>query len=75
MNIYSWYGSQLIEAVNDQPNLMYHILREFQHQIFDTNNNNNNNNKTKEEETIDIEEEASIVKGNEQQKQQKRPRI
>ena len=52
MNIYSWYGSQLIEAVNDQPNSMYHILREFQHQIFDADNNNNN--KTKEEETIDI---------------------
>ena len=49
------------------------VPREFQHQIFDTDNNNNN--KTKEEETIDIEEEASIVKGNEQQKQQKRPRI
>ena len=61
----------MLEVVNDQPNAMYQILREFQHQLFDTKNNNNTM------ETEEIEEEAaaaaSTVQTNEQQ--QKRPRL
>ena len=67
MTMYSWYGTQLFEAVNDQPNSLYQILREFQHQIFDTNNNN-----TTEEET---EEEAAASTVTNIEHKQKRTRI
>ena len=34
INVNSWYGSHLFESVNDQPNSIYRILRELQHQLF-----------------------------------------
>ena len=71
MTIYSWYGAQLFEAVNDQPNSIYQILREFQHQIFDTSNRNT----MEEEEEEEMEEEAAASTVTKIEQKQKRPRI
>ena len=32
----SWYGARILDAVNDQPSLLYRVLRQFQHQRFVT---------------------------------------
>ena len=36
INLTSWYGARILEAVNDQPSLLYRVFRKFQHQRFET---------------------------------------
>ena len=37
INLNSWYGPHILEAVKDQPSLLYRVLRQFQQQRFETN--------------------------------------
>ena len=37
INLNSRYGHRILEAVNEQPSLLYRVLRKFQHQRFETN--------------------------------------
>jgi len=37
INLNSRYGAHILEAVKDQPSVLYRFLRKFQHQRFETN--------------------------------------
>jgi len=36
IHLTSWYGARILESVNDQPSLLYRVLRQFQQQRFET---------------------------------------
>ena len=36
IDLTSWYGARILESLNDQPSLLYRVVRKFQHQRFET---------------------------------------